>query len=172
MMLDDIASIDPDAEALVDGVGNLAFAVQRASMTRDRLVAAGEVAVSPAAAAVLERIGESFFGHRAERPGADRPHSTWGAGPVRLFRRTAGDDRAVFGAGRGGSSVRWYLGEADEPAPAPADRLAHLVADPQKLASQLGLGGLGATLLRPFRQVEATLAVEGDLLVATWTFTP
>jgi hypothetical protein len=172
MMLDDIASIGPEAEILVEGVRNLGFAIQRASLDRDRLIGVAEASVSVEAAALIERIAGVFFGNRTERSAADRPHTTWGVGPARLFRRSAAGDRAVFGFGRAGESVRWYLGGPADAAAAPPDRLAHLVASPRTLVGQLGLGGPAATLLAPFTRVEATLAVEGALLVGTWVFTP
>ena len=158
MWLDALASLEPEVARVIDGVGNVALAVQSMERRDFDGVVAAEAAFSDDAFALVTRGVEAMFGGRREQDGLTR----WGKGALRPFAPSGGARRRL-GIGFGDASVDWYLGRGD--GPAAAGVIGEVSVSGARLAALAWPGVEGIRDILPLLPaLRAELVLEGDTL--------
>jgi hypothetical protein len=137
MFLDQVAGIHPQAAALVRGTRNSGFAFRQLALHRSGLRGFVEGSFDPAVVPYLDRYLDALFGaRRAANEPHQRPHTTWGAGPIRPYRWTRGGV-AVVGAAFDPKMVGWRMSRPKPPARSVKKLLAEIYLEPAPAVKQL-----------------------------------
>jgi hypothetical protein len=151
LFLDEIAALDPSAEAGISGLRNVAMEVEELSWDPEKIVGSIEVSVDAGASRAIKGWLDKVFGAKKEHKRPKR-HTTWGSGLIRPYAWQRSGSTWSVGAALGGIDIGQRLARVP-PVRKGEPPLAELSIDIERTLADLGWSPTGKLIAARFGKV-------------------